>query len=1281
MKIFLQRLFKFVAYTAAGVVILLAIAVGLFRLFLPRLPEYQEDIKSWASAAAGMRVEFSGMDARWGLSGPELEFYDAELIRLDTQTRLLAAKTVRVSVALTRLLLEGERVIDRVVVSDASLEIRQLEGGGWWIQGAPVGDLFARPSADNASLTEIELIAEDVQIVFLQPGDQRPRFFMVDRAGLSIDKRRLALAADIRPPDDLGRRLSISATQLVDLPKDQRQWDISVEGDSIDLAGWSDLQWAGGRRARSGSGDLDLSVAYAQGRVTNASAQVDLTDISLADDKAFDLRGRFELNIATDGWLVAAEELQITTSTHQWPETSMRAEVSTDSAGEVVMMDINSSYLKLDDADLFAPWLTAEQRQKLASFDPSGTVRELIATVSDIDQKSPRFDIAAILENTGVAADGRRPGIRGFSGVLRANRLGGRLEIRSSDTSVDLPEYMSRPIDISSADGTVIWRSSDTSTTVLSDSIRIRNDIFDSQSNVQLVINAAEPAPVIDLASTWSISDLAAARAYIPQKVIKPKLYNWLQSALVKGSIPRGSTTLYGPLDKFPFDNDEGRLLLQGSVRNMTFKYQPRWPATERSDMEVVLDNMRLYSVRNRSISAGNETVDAQIEIADLREPVLTIDGFSTGTLETIRAFSMQSPIGDVFGGQLERVAVSGDASFTLELTVPLKDPKAFEFTSLVRSNNGTLAIDGFSPQITDLIGEVTISRNDISSESLGARFLGDNISIDLTRSEDPRFSVAATTTGSVSAESIINELGVPLEGLISGSTDYESRILFPRGNLESPSPLTIQIDSELEGLGLQLPEPVGKTDSAAMKIKGDIRFLSGGEAIESAGFAENGTAWQVGFARRDERWDFDRGVVSMGGIVAEPPETRGLHIHGTTSTVRLEDWLSLSRGGDQKSGAAERIRSIDLVIDDLYAVGQHLRAHRVKVDRSAQDWLVQVDGDDIVGSIFVPYDFGSERAMVLKMERMHLPGDEQASAEPATLDPRKLPPITMTAKDFALGERYLGAVDVRIERVADGLEATSIKTKDASFEIAGTAKWLADEGDPLGSRTLANGTLTSTNVVETMKRLGFQPGISSDAMTANLDLSWSGGPRAEFLDVLDGEVEVRFGDGQLEEVEPGAGRVFGLMSVVELPRRLSLDFRDVFNKGFGFDKIAGSFRIVDGDAFTCDLSLEGPAADIGIVGRASLAKRDYDQAAVVSANVGNTLPIVGAVVAGPQVAAALLLFSQIFKKPLQEVGQVYYGIGGTWDEPLVDSTSAADFATHGELAGCVPVVESAGSE
>ncbi|MDZ7644827.1 MAG: AsmA-like C-terminal region-containing protein [Woeseiaceae bacterium] len=194
--------------------------------------------------------------------------------------------------------------------------------------------------------------------------------------------------------------------------------------------------------------------------------------------------------------------------------------------------------------------------------------------------------------------------------------------------------------------------------------------------------------------------------------------------------------------------------------------------------------------------------------------------------------------------------------------------------------------------------------------------------------------------------------------------------------------------------------------------------------------------------------------------------------------------------------------------------------------------------------------------------------------------------------------------------------------------------------------------------------------------MEIGYDVPLADGHGADFLDSLDGNVEVRLGTGQLDEVDPGAGRMFGLLSVVALPRRLSLDFRDVLDEGFVFDEITGSFRIDDGNAWTCDLSLKGPAADVGIVGRAGLAAQDYRQAAIVSADVGNTLPVVGAVVAGPQVAAALLIFSQIFKKPLQEMGQIYYAIDGSWQDPAVDTADAQRFAEVSREAGCLEAAD-----
>ena len=1269
MKSLLQRLLKFFAYLAAFIVIVLAIAVGLFRVFLPRLPEYQEEIKTWASSAVGMQVEFSGMDARWGLSGPEIDFYDTELVRFGSDFRVIAAEEVRVSIGLVSLLVDQKLVVDRIVIHDTSIDVRKLDNGSYFIQGSPASELFGSQSGSRSA--DIEVIGEDIELRFMQPGDEQPRYFAIPRASVSVDSKRIAVDAFVRLPRDLGRQLNILATQFLGAPPEERIWDVSIEADNINLPGWPILS-SGDQRFESGTGDLDLSLAIADSRVTKATAEFDLVDLSIAENNFFDIEGRVEFDHANDGWLVAANELVFSMNDHEWPESSLRVEASTDNDGNIIMLDMRASYLNLDDVVVLRPWLSQEQQQRITDLSPSGVIRHLVATVSDIDTNAPRFNVSAELQRVGIAAAQGRPGVRGFSGLLRANRSGGRLEIDATDLQVRMPDYLDVPVDIDSAEGTVIWRSSNERTTILSDSIRIDSDAFYSQSNVQLTLHNDGSAPEIDLASTWSMADIAAVKRYLPKKIMKPKLYDWFQMALVRGSVPSGTTQLHGPLDKFPFDGGEGRLLINAALRNMTLKYHRRWPAADGADIEVVVENARLYSERNRSMNTGNEVVDAKFNIADLRDPILEIESFSTGTLESIRQFSLRSPIADVFGGSLDRISVTGEASITLDLTIPLKGVQEFEFESRIRSNNGTLAITGFDPPITDLIGEVTIARDEISSTALGGRFLGQPISIDLSPSTDPRFSVVAAVEGIATADAVVNQLGMPLDGLVRGETDYQARILFPETTVESPAPLTIQIDSGLQGFGFDLPEPVGKEIDATLQMRGDIRFIPGGEIIESAGFAENGVAWKLAFNQIEDAWDFDRGVVTFGDEITQPATTRGLHIRGNTGVVRLQDWLSLSLSGERKIGAADRIRSIDLVVDDLYIIGQHLQGHRVRVDRSARDWLVQLDGEDVVGSVFVPYDFGSERAMVLEMERLRLPGDDGDDGVVATIDPRKLPPITLTAAEFAFGDRYLGAVEMTLEKSEDGLIASTLISKDDTFEIVGTGQWIADEDDPLGSHTSITASLVSTNVQQTMSRLNYQPGIVSDEMGMLFTLDWPGSPRADFFDVLDGDIQLRFGNGQLEEVEPGAGRVFGLMSIVALPRRLSFDFRDVFNKGFGFDRIAGTFRVDDGKIYTCDLSLEGPAADIGIVGEADLDNRTYNQTAIVSANVGATLPIVGAVVAGPQVAAVLLIFSQIFKKPLQEVGQVYYGIGGSWDEPVVDSTNSAAFVASGELAGCL---------
>ncbi len=1294
MKRILQLAIKIAAYTSAAIVILLAIAVGLFRLFLPQLTEYQEEIKGWASEAIGMQVEFSGMDARWGLSGPELKFYGTELIRPSTQTRALAASEVGIGVSLIRLLSDRTLVVDTVSIRDTSIEIRQLEDGSWRIQGTGVDELLAIHTPNGNGIGRIEVIVEDVELQLIHAGDARPTFIDVPNVVVSADDVRVAVDADLRFDESIGDRVQFSATRIKPAPEETSPWNVTIEANGLNLTGIRELYPQTPHEFESGSADIDLSVAVLGTRVANASAEFNLEGVSLEGEDPFAVSGRVEWNSDANGWLFAADSVDLVTARGAWPRTSARVEAATDRERRILALEVAAEYLDLADVRTIAPWLEEEQRAMLDAWRPDGIVRQLELRLGE--SLTDDYFISAALTDVGVASVEGRPGLRGFTGNIRADNEGGRLEIASEYAALSAPGVLNEPIDIDAIEGTVVWRRSGGQLTVLSDSIALTTQIFDSESSVEVTLDG-DGSPFVDLSSTWSISDLAAFRRYLPEPVMKPKMYLWFQQALLGGSISRARTTFYGSVDEFPFTDGEGRFVTEASVRDFQFRYNPQFPIAEIFEAEVLLDNARLFSDQNRSSSLGNRTVDARIEIADLRNPVFTMQSYTVGTLQTLHDFASNSPIQGVFGGNLDLVTVSGDGSVALDLTVPIRNWRSFEFTTVLQSSNGTIEIAGVPAALSDLSGTVTVDRESVASESLAATFLGEPVSITLMNSTEPDYQVVGSMFGVAGAEALISELGVPLVQRLEGQSNYRVDVLFPKRRINmagqlmdavievmpttEPIPFMVRASSDLNGLAIDLPPPYGKPADQSRNVTAEAVFISGGELIRVTGEAENEFAWQLDFVRFEEQsLDFDRGVVMLGDAEMESPDVRGLHVRGQMDRLDLAEWFALGSGGAVGSGAVDRVRSIDVDIGDLRLLGQRFENHRVRVDRSARDWLVQIEGEQASGSAFVPYEFTAERELVLDMERLELPGsglseEEAALAEESgvsTFDPRGLPAISLKAGEFAIGNRFFGAVEADFARTPDGLFAESIVARDASFEIVGNGGWEADPDDPMGSVSSLTATLTSSDIETTMARLDYQPGIDGDDMAVLLDLSWSGGPSMDFFDSLDGEVQLRVGAGQLVEVEPGAGRMIGLLSIVALPRRLSLDLSDVFERGFGFDEISGRFAIEDGVARTCDLALSGPAADIGIIGSVDLVNRGYEQTAIVSPGVGNTLPVVGLVAGGPQGAAVMFLFSQIFKEPLEGVGQVYYSISGSWDEPLFESTDADSFTANGRLTGCL---------
>jgi uncharacterized protein YhdP len=338
-------------------------------------------------------------------------------------------------------------------------------------------------------------------------------------------------------------------------------------------------------------------------------------------------------------------------------------------------------------------------------------------------------------------------------------------------------------------------------------------------------------------------------------------------------------------------------------------------------------------------------------------------------------------------------------------------------------------------------------------------------------------------------------------------------------------------------------------------------------------------------------------------------------------------------------------------------------------MNRGDDEWAIGVASEAIAGTISIPRSLAQRPQITADMRRVYLAGG--GGADPGSIDPRTLPGLALHADEFGLGTRRLGSIDVDVSADPLGLRLVSFASATDSFNVDGSGSWLQG---PAGTETRIAMSMSSNDVAAALDDLGFGAFIEAEMADVTASVYWPGPPSARWLDHISGDAAVRVETGSLVDIDPGAGRVVGLLSIAALPRRLALDFRDVFNKGFVFDEIGGDFTIIDGNAYTDNLKLSGPGAEIGWVGRTGLRDRDYQQQAVVTAEPGNMLPTVGALVAGPGVGAAWLIYTRIFKEPLKGIGRAAYCVTGNWDAPDVERLSGERVEQAEQCAAMPPV-------
>ena len=1271
----LRRLLLACWYLLTGLVVLGAVLLSVARLVLPMMDEYRLQLQTWAGNNIGYPVEVGKLDLAWRGWGPELRLEDFTL-RDAAGNTLLSAEQVGLGINLFRTALAREVRLSLASIVGTHLSLVRLESGRIALEGMedvtpaaqPLGAFLAQPGFE---IKHSSLRWYDRKVGGKAWSFGRVNFRLTNRG----QRHRLDFKADL--PAALGRQFELAA-DLRGPGVDLTRWhgQVYVNGRELQLQRWLRASLPGGVQANA-IFDAELWMDVRDGLVEKATAGFGMQDLKVwsgqGDVEPFLLArlvGFLRWQQESTGWRLDVDRLLVESPERRWPTSgiSLRWSRADDTS---YRLRTAIGYLDIADALHLAknlPFLQIPQSALLYGLHPRGELRDLQVGLQKQADSPGRALVQADVKGLATNSYASWPGIAGLSGHVAGANDRGRIQLAGNAVSVRAPDRFRGALRLGHVSGEVNWQVHDKLLRIDIPQLYQKSPDLETRTRVRLDMPGEGAGPLIDASVAVLGGDISAVRHYLPARLMPAAAVRWLDTAFVSGRIDSGALLLHGPLARFPFPGREGRFEARLNVADAILDYRPAWPRIEELDAEVSFVNrgMHIRAAYGKILETELEGVSAAI--GDLGHAILDIDGGASGSLAEMLRFVGESPLGANFGPTLASLKAAGPADLALKLTVPLAGKvRQVRVEGEVTLPGNRLDLPKWDVALEGVRGLLNFNEQGLFCRQLNLELFGKPALMaisQLGKGQTPATRVRVSGELPLIRRFRISEL-LPFAG-ISGEAPWDVILDIPRRG--QPGDLTgeISLSSELEGIGIDLPKPYAKRpeEKRTFTLRTQLtetpqRALDFQYAGLLSGALELNVAGEATALRRGE--------IYLGEGQAKLPDKPGLIITGRVPQLRVADWRDWLSGmagqraaGPQRAeGYSTSLRRLDMRIDDLDVFSRHFSDLAFGGGRDDTAWVLSVRSPEATGTGRIPFAVTVDRPLQFEFEHLRIPAaKEQPKPDGVPMDPAAIPPLALNIKALEFDQLALGKASLRVVPEPGGVRIDSLQLAPDWMAVKATGAWTRVR-DEASSHFLVE--ISGDDFGGMLEELGYSAEMKGGKTDVKIDAAWSGTPFDLAFANLQGDLELKVGAGRLVEVEPGAGRLFGLLSLNSLQRRLTLDFSDLFRKGYTFDRIQGKFTLAKGNAYTEDLSIEGPSARVEITGRVGLAAHDYDQLVTVVPNVSSTLPIAGAIAGGPAVGAALLLADKLLPRQMEKLtsfSRYHYSLTGSWENPQLTRLS-----------------------
>lgn len=1283
----LHRCARASAWLAGSTVILLAVLMALSQLLLPLLAQHP----AWLAAQLGQRlqrsVSLASVEGRRTGSGPLFVMHGVTIgAAAGTGGTALYLPEAELKLDFGGWLLPSRHLLN-LHVRGLQLDI-QRDADGWHVNGIGRGGganrqpLSLGPVSIGLWLEDLHVTIEDVtlgrhysllsrQLRLSHQGDLVRFAGALQREGVAAVVR----AAGRFHQDGRAGQLwvGIDGAQLKPLL------------DGVDMDGYT---------ANSGSGQVGVWLDWRDGKLSRSLIRFDLDTLAVTAPgggtaHVSALHGLAGVREAGDGYDV------------RWAgdDGSALALNLHRPGGEQASVGVAARNLQL--APLL-PWLALKPAlapalgQWLGAGDPHG---ELSRVALHWSHSTGLQSMEVAFSDLGIDAVGKLPGVSGLSGELRGDAGALSLELPPQALTLEFPHEFRQPFVLSKLAGTLAFWTQDGERHIGVDALDFTGAGYAGQARGEVTLPAQGGKPFVDMYASLDHSDVQAAKLFWPLGSMSPGTIAWLDRALVDGNLDEAQVLVRGDMADWPFRHNEGRFEARAVLSGLTLDYGTGWPQASGIDAVANFINNGMLVEASGGQSLGVKTDKAVALIPDFADSLLDLNVQGSGSGAALLEFARKSPVAAREADTLAKLNLGGSGTFAFHLSLPLKKVEDVQLQGTAQLKDADLAAPDWNLKLDKLNGPLRFDAHGLAVGPLDAGFRGQPSQLRMAiaaANSDPATVFSAQLQGSYRMDELVqgyaslNWLGQ----LAEGRSPFDIGFTITHVPGSDALAQTLGIDSPLSGMALDLPAPLDKSASTDLPLHLTMSLPIGGSDLHMA----LGEVMRGHLRLSDGPQRPLAATLAFGNQLPSGLPDRGLRIRGHAIQLDVTGWVQRAVAGS--GGEGPGLESIDVSTDQAGWFGRPMGPLKLRATPQPDVLSVDAEGAAMAGNFSVPTVDLDKRGVTARLQRLHWPKDSTPPpggrpAKPTTpatpaiagtaavvpvvdpantgINPAALPPFHLWVGDLRLGDAKLGEARLETWPTANGLHIEQLRALSSRVQINASGDW---NGSASNSRTHMKISFAAEDLGAMLGAFGFNGLVNGGKTHDQLDASWPGGPSALSLATMDGTLSIHVSDGRIPEASsPGVGRLLGLVSLAELPRRLTLDFGDVFGKGLAFDSIAGDFHLANGNATTDNLKIAGSAANISITGRTGLRAHDYDQEMRVVPHVGNSLPLVGAVVGGPIGAAAGFAVQGLLGRGLNKAASARYRVTGTWDKPVMTLVEKHDVP----LAPATPLLDRSG--